>query len=219
MEKRWTLLPPRPVAWELKPLSSAPTHRLALQDGRLQLTIQHDLLEGVSLEMLHWWYGNIDGTMHYMGQEYPRYLVWHPLDHIQYRVVRRAPDGGVGPGARVHIVETFERNLDYLVDVEMEIEQRDRTRATVVKRAFGQPVMQLMNEFIPMKGATQVHTRFVIGLPALPGKLSLNGVLRSRLFPLAKGQAWLKHNVEKVGNLENFLPELYTKSNRRRKPR
>jgi len=29
------------------------------------------------------------------------------------------------------------------------------------------------------------------------------------LFPDGKGQAWLKHNIEEMGNLENFLPELY----------
>jgi len=210
MGRRWTLPPPRPLAGELKPLSSAETGRSVLQDGRLDLTIRHDLLKGVSPEMLYWWYGNIEGTMHYLGQEYPRYLVWHPLDHIQYRVVRRSPDGSVGVGARVQIVEAFQRNLDYLVDVEMEIEQRDTTGSTVVKRLFGQAVMRLVNEFVPMTGGTQVYTRFVIGVGALPGKLGLNWMLRSKLFPPAKAQAWLKHNVEEVGNLEQFLPELYT---------
>jgi hypothetical protein len=29
------------------------------------------------------------------------------------------------------------------------------------------------------------------------------------MFPEAKGQAWLKHSVEEMGTLENFLPELY----------
>jgi len=29
------------------------------------------------------------------------------------------------------------------------------------------------------------------------------------MFPNLKGQAWLKHAIEEMGSLENFLPELY----------
>jgi hypothetical protein len=34
-------------------------------------------------------------------------------------------------------------------------------------------------------------------------------LIRGRLFTEAMGRAWLKHNVEEVGNLEFFLPALY----------
>ena len=30
-------------------------------------------------------------------------------------------------------------------------------------------------------------------------------------FPEAKGQAWLKHRVEEMGTLENFLPEVHAR--------
>jgi hypothetical protein len=45
----------------------------------------------------------------------------------------------------------------------------------------------------------------------------LSRVLVPSKFPEPKGQAWLKHSVEAMGTLENFLPELYvreTKSTR-----
>jgi hypothetical protein len=29
------------------------------------------------------------------------------------------------------------------------------------------------------------------------------------LLPDGKGRAWLKHSIEEMGTLENFLPELY----------
>jgi hypothetical protein len=29
------------------------------------------------------------------------------------------------------------------------------------------------------------------------------------MFPNLKGQAWLKHAIEEMGSLENFLPQLY----------
>jgi hypothetical protein len=34
-------------------------------------------------------------------------------------------------------------------------------------------------------------------------------LIRRRAFTEAMGRAWLKHNVEEVGNLEFFLPALY----------
>ena len=33
--------------------------------------------------------------------------------------------------------------------------------------------------------------------------------IRRREFSAAKADAWLLHNVEEVGNLPHFLPELY----------
>jgi hypothetical protein len=46
----------------------------------------------------------------------------------------------------------------------------------------------------------------------VPGTARL-GLFARLLGPLlffdGKGQAWLKHNIEEMGNLENFLPELY----------
>ncbi len=40
------------------------------------------------------------------------------------------------------------------------------------------------------------------------GKL-LNSVIRTFIFDEARGRAWIKHNVEEVGNFEAFLPQLY----------
>ena len=52
MAAKWTLPPARPVAWELKPLSSATTEFDLLGDGRLELKITHDVFKGVTPLML-----------------------------------------------------------------------------------------------------------------------------------------------------------------------
>jgi hypothetical protein len=44
----------------------------------------------------------------------------------------------------------------------------------------------------------------------------MNRFVRPRLFPDDKARAWLRHNVEEVGNFEFFLPELYAKEASRR---
>jgi hypothetical protein len=37
----------------------------------------------------------------------------------------------------------------------------------------------------------------------------ISGALLRRRFSDAKAEAWLKHNVEEVGNLPHFLPKLH----------
>ena len=104
---KWKLLESRPFDWAMKSLESAETGMNTLADGRLELTIRHDIIKDVTPAMLGWWFRNIDATMEYRGKIYPRYLVWHPIDHIHFKVARRAPDGTAGPGARFHLVEAL----------------------------------------------------------------------------------------------------------------
>jgi hypothetical protein len=193
----------------MKPLDSAETGVKTLDDGRLELTIRHDILKGVTPAMLGWWFRNIDGTMEYGGQTYPRYHVWHPIDHIQYKVVRRAPDGTAGPGARFLIVEALGANPDYLVQSVADVPKNDDTGITLSVRKFGVQVMRLGHTFTPAPEGTLYESRMQVGAKAIPGRFLINHWIRRQLFTEAKGWAWLKHNVEEVGNFEFFLPALY----------
>ena len=208
---KWKLLAPRPFNWVMKPLDSAETGMKPLDDGRLELTIRHDIVKGVTPAMLGWWFRNIEGTMEHMGQTYPRYLIWHPIDHIHYAVVRRAPDGTAGPGARFHIVEAFGANLDYLVDSVADVPKNDDTGLTLSVRKFGMEVMRLEHTFTPVPEGTLYQSRMRVGTKAVPARFVVNPLIRRRVFTEAMGLAWLKHNVEEVGNFEFFLPALYAK--------
>jgi hypothetical protein len=191
---KWKLLTPRPFNWTMKSLDSAKTGVKALDDGRLELSIRHDILKGVTPAMLDWWFRNIEGTMEHMGQTYPRYLVWHPIDHIHYALARQAPDGTAGPGAQFHIVEALGANLDYLVDAVADVPRADDTGHTLSVRQFGTEVIRIEHAFTPVPEGTlfQSRTRVV-----------------TKAVHEAMGRAWLKHSVEEVGNLEFFLPALY----------
>ena len=206
---KWKLLPPRPFNWTMKPLDSAQTGVRTLDDGRLELTIRHDILKGVTPAMLGWWFRNVEGTMEHMGQTYPRYLVWHPIDHIHFAVVRRAPDGTAGPGARFHLVEAFGASPSHLINSVADIPKNDDTGVTLSVRKFGLEVMRLEHTFTPVKGGTLYRSRMRVGTKAVPARFLVNPLIRSRFFTEATGRAWLKHNVEEVGNLEFFLPALY----------
>src|SRR5215468_8312244 len=116
-DSRWALLPPRPVDWTMKPLSSAKVSERVFADGHIELTIEHALLHGVTPAMLVWWWRNIEGEMELKGEEYPRYLIWHPIDHIHFAVAERLADGSVGVGSTLHVVEALGADMRHLVDV------------------------------------------------------------------------------------------------------
>jgi hypothetical protein len=206
---KWKLLAPRPFNWTMKTLDSAETGVKTLDDGRLELTIRHDILKGVTPAMLGWWFRNIEGVMEHMGQTYPRYLIWHPIDHIHYEVARWAPDGTAGPGARFHLVEAFGGNPNYLVNSVADILKNDDTGITLSVRKFGLELMRLEHTFTPVPEGTLYASTMHVGTKALLARFLVNRLIRSRFFTEAMGRAWLKHNVEEVGNLESFLPALY----------
>ena len=216
--KRWRPLPPRPFDWAMKPLDSAETAVKALDDGRLELSIRHDVLKGVTPKMLGWWFRNIEGTMEHMGQTYPRNLIWHPIDHIHYEVARRAPDGTAGPGARFFLVEAFGANPDYLVSSVADVPKNDATGITLSVRKFGMEVMHLEHTFTAAPEGTLYASRMHVGTKAVLTRFLANRWILPRFFSEAMGRAWLKHNVEEVGNLEFFLPALYAANAGRSSP-
>jgi hypothetical protein len=215
---KWKLLPPRPFDWTMKPLQSAETGVKTLDDGRLELTIRHDLLKGVTPAMLGWWFRNFDGTMEHMGQTYPRFHVWHPVDHIHFEVARRAPDGTAGPGARFFIVEAFGGNPNYLVNSCADVLKNDDTGIRLSVRRFGLEVMRLEHTFTPVPDGTLYQSRMHVGTKTALARFPVNRWAMPRIFGVEMGRAWLKHNVEEVGNLEFFLPALYEVSAGRSPP-
>jgi hypothetical protein len=207
---KWALLPPRPVDWVMKPLSSAKVEERVLSDGRVQLHIAHELLAGVTPEMLLWWWGNIDGTMELNGRSYARYLIWHPIDHIHFAALDRQPDGSVGVGSRFHIVEALGADMKNLVDVMARLVKLDATGARIEVGMFGGTALSIDGEFGAQPDGTQIATTMTIGTA---GWLSgLNSLLIDWLFPRERQQAWIKHSVEEIGNLQFFLPELYRRN-------
>src|SRR5687768_14360913 len=164
----------RPMLWPLRPPSSAEVTDEVLGTGQRRITIRHAHLHGVTPEMLSWWYGgNIVGTMHYAGQEWPRYLVWHPLDHISYEIVDARSDGAVGPGSRIRVREAFQRDPGNLLEVTVEVERLDERMAIIARRVPGGHVLRLTNEFTPVPQGTAYVSRMEIGSPSLLGRSGL----------------------------------------------
>jgi hypothetical protein len=136
------LPPPLAIPWLCKPLESAETEVSSLPDGRIKLWIRHDVVRGVTPAMLAWWFQHIEGELEVGGQTVPRYRAWHPLDHIEFRYVKRREDGTIGPGAVFHIQEAFARNPAWSIDVDTVVEQLDERGFVHGPRHFGRKVAQ-----------------------------------------------------------------------------
>lgn len=201
--------PIRTFGWQMKPLSSAHTTFVVRQNGLLELTIAHDLVRGVTPAMLCWWFLHIDEVMTYQGHSYPRYLVWHPADHILYQDVTRGSDGSAGVGSSRRIVEAFGRNAAYVVDSVEEVCKLDETGIVLRKRIGGIEVFSLEHHFGARPLGTRYSSRMIVGTSTPIASTIFNSLVRPRLFSNEMGHAWLQHNIEEVGNFEHFLPDLY----------
>jgi len=198
---------PLPLAWQFKPVSSASAGVETLNDGRKKFWIKHDVLKNVTPRMLAWWFGHLEGDVEIQGRRFPRYRVWHPLDHVYARYVRRAPDGSVGPGAQLALCEYLGRNPRYKIEAVSTIEKLDETGFIHNVIQGGVRIARMEHVFTEsVDGMRDENCLIVPGTPRL-GPLAR--LLTPFLFPDGKGQAWLKHNIEEMGTLENFLPELY----------
>jgi hypothetical protein len=202
---------PKPLefGWTMKSLASAQTTIRRLEDGRLELTIVHDVLQHITPAMLYWWFGHIGGEMTYQGKSYPRYRVWHPQDHIHWALARASANGKAEAGAVFRIVEMFGRNPQFAIDVQEVVEKLDEMGIRLSNRLAGLEVSSLEHTFTPAANGTLYRSRMLVGVEhGLLGGV-VNNWIRPRVFPDKMGRAWLKHNIEEVGNLEFFLPELY----------
>lgn len=202
---------PTPVAlpWGLKPLGSAAYGMDDLPDGRTRFWIRHEVLRGVTPRMLAWWFAHLDGEVVVGRRRIDRYRLWHPYDHVHNSYVRRRPDGTIGPGAAIRIVEVLGGNPDYRVDVVTDVEKLDEEgfiHNPVVHGVRGLARMEYAFRAVP--GGTQYDNCLVFGLRH-PAYVHVRPLAKWLAFPDAKGETWIRHNVEEVGMLEKFLPELY----------
>jgi hypothetical protein len=210
---KWKLPEPRTFNWKMKGMDSAVTEFNIDSDGVYHLHIKHDIIKGVTPEMIEWWFRNIGGTMEYDGKIYPRYLVWHPIDHIHWKLKKIGENGKVGVGSKFQIVEALNGNMDYLINTVDTVTKLDRSGIVLSLRILGIEVFKLVHNFIPHPMGTKYVSNMTVCSSHFLGRLLLNKIIRRYLFTKEMGHAWLKHNIEEVGNFEFFLPQLYLAEN------
>lgn len=196
----------RPVLYPLRSVDTATVQYLEHRHGRRRITIDHRPLPGVSPAMLLDWFTHLGETMVYGGEVIDRYLAWHPIDHIRWELARSAHGGGAADGARFRMVEAFGGRPEYTIDEIARVEKLDRTGIRLVKRVAGIPIFRLEHTW--SAGTDGAHYVTVLDLGARSPLLSVVNAVVRRRFPTDKVRAWVKHNIEEVGQLEYLLPPL-----------
>ncbi len=139
---RWTIPEPIPIDWTMRDVSTARIAARQLDDGREQRTIEHAPLTGVRPNMMLWFLHHIDQHLEWRGRKMLAYRYWHPRDHIFFKIV-----GKPGPGCRFHVVEAFQANPKYLIDITFDVPKLDLTGFRLEVRRLGQVIMSMDEVF------------------------------------------------------------------------
>ena len=211
------LLEPLPIRWLCKPIESAAAAGVEiLDDGRVYCWIEHEIVRGVTPEMLVWWFKNLEGDVRIDGVKYNRYRVWHPRDHLFAEYAERGSDGTIGVGSVIHLAEMFDANPKYLIHIYTEIKKLDETGYVHHPRLHGLRLAVMDYTFERADDGTKYRNSLTFGVKGRLGRL-VNPLLRKFFFDRRRGAAWIKHNIEEVGNFEFFLPELFAAENKKKK--
>ena len=207
-EAKWGTTLPEPLSlpWQLKAFSSARSGLKTLEDGRRCFWVD-EFLKGITPKMLVWWFSHLEGEVEIEDRLLSRYRVFHPFDHCWARYVRRMPDGSIGPGAQIRICEFIARNPRYKTEVTATIEKLDESGFINNVVVAGLTIVRMEHDFHETESGTRFEHRLIT-----PGNMKLwllSKPISAFMFPNLKGQAWLKHAIEEMGSLENFLPQLY----------
>lgn len=153
-----------------------------------ELVVHHEL-EGVTPEMIDWWWDNIDTT--------ERYGMWNPEFHLSFEWETTEDSGHIGKTHRV---------TEIIGDLEMTLRIRWVEPDSIsVERIYGHanagsvlddddnPISWVLHEYEAMGSGTKMRSTFI--LPAEAPALFIEGLR--------------EHNEQEMGRFPSFLPELY----------
>ena len=193
----------------MKDVSTAETTFSTLPSGQRRLTIRHEVIEGVTPEMILWWFQNFPTrTVTVAGEEVAWYRLWHPRDHIEVIVLERGDPEvpGLSEGAKVMIHERFggqdQRFHGHVAAL-------DVTGIHLQASIGGVTLGNLRHTFTAVEGGTLYESELVLGLDTPVVRVIMNPLIRNFRMSDEQARSWFIHNVEEVGNFQFFLPDLY----------
>ena len=156
-----------------------------------ELVVHHEL-EGVTPEMIDWWWDNIDTT--------ERYGMWNPESHLSFEWETAEDSGHIGKTHRV--VEAIGGNEVTLrirwVDPDTIPVARIYSHANAgsVLDDDDNPISWVLHEYEATERGTKMRSTFI--LPAMAPDSFVEGLRQ--------------HNKEEMSRFTAFLPELYETS-------
>ena len=205
--------PPRRIPWPMPDASLAAAAHTILPDGRIYLAIEHPPLPGVTPEMLEWWYRVLPlSRVEFDGALRPMYHLFHPTEHGRIWIEAPAADGrpGVGAGG---VVARFEWFGPYDSEGAARVIELSPQRFVTRPRVAGVTIGEFRHAFRASPDGALYTVENVIGVTWPVVGPWVNALLRRIAFSEPMLDEWLRHQVEEVGLLPNFLPALYAQRN------
>jgi hypothetical protein len=202
---------PRPAMWPYPSVEQA-TYTYWLDDaGKLRIHLLHPVLQGVTPKMLAWWYQNLAiGQAEFDDVMYTYYRLFHLSEHGQNRILEPSTDGSpsMGVGALVYRQETFGPYASKGQARVLEFGPNGYLVAPVMG-PFSLGLVKHTFELVAT-GGTLYTVEIELGsdIPVLG--YVLNKFIQMNQFSPPVITEWLRHQVEEVGSLVHYLPDLYT---------
>lgn len=207
---------------DFKPQTSAKWTNVTVNArGAISVQIEHDDLQGVTPQMLKWWFENLAGTttwngVDFSGPEILNYHLWHHRDHIRITPMTNAPDGtknnGFRVGALTRIDEQFNDYRDRIHQV-MRTTRLDESEFSFDMIGPGGMVAgAIHHRYAPVPGGVSFFAETIFDFRAPVIGPLLNMIIRPFAFSRATADHWIKHNIEETGRTQDILPVLFNQA-------
>jgi hypothetical protein len=190
----------------LRAVTGATTRRVPLKNGAYLINIVHENLSGVTPKMLEWWFTHFPYYAVALpdGDVVSAYRLWHPHDHQRVKIKRHSLSGQLGMtvGARLELRGSWGALPRKSV---LRIRHMNQ-RGLLADILFGPWVIGVIDErFEPSYSGTQLVTT----LRLRRDQFAWLRPFRLSWFSPVVLDAWVKHKIEEVGNLERVVPPLF----------
>ncbi len=185
-------------------------------NGVRVVDIEVETMAGLTTEMMVWWFHHFDRMTTWNGADFTgparlAYRVWHPRDHIFVSQLSPGHDpsvGGCAEGATVRIQEKILCKHDF--DATARVAQCDEENLDLHGHLGPLRMVRIEHLWKNVDGGCDMTLRLEVGADVpIIGRL-INWVFRRFVMPDEMLSDAAQHGTEEFGNLENFLPQLYT---------
>ena len=182
--------------------SSARVETRWIGSSQFEQKIVHAPLYGVTREMLYWWMHHIGDQVEWKGSHVKADRLWHPADHIDWTC-----DGPVRAGCKFRIVEAFQREARFHGDRIFDVPKLDLSGFRIESGFAGFAKISVDEDWEDVPGGVRWTNTMRI---ATSFRLLAPLVWLVRHMKRANLDAWIKHNIEEVGFIPEFLPHIWT---------
>ena len=176
----------------------------------VRAVVSHALLQRITPEMLDWWFERFPHIELRCAGLAPisGFRLWHPLNHVDLRLTSHSLSGqlGLAKGAEFVARERWRNTCQTIV-----ARVCGRTADSLELDVFlgRSRLAHVREQFVRVGGGTlytsTLHARraFASTCRRSPGCGDVDGQLESGI------RHWVRHTVERTGNLERILPEIH----------